>query len=177
MVTDQCTTCGSFVSKNWIQICIFQPVTGQRLILPREVPKFGYLFRLSTDTVRLPNNSSGKYHHFKRAGLSVQLMPSYGIRLNSIAKFLDGIFEFLPYMEFPFIKELQLFEYSYQRILGNCMLLIWPMMSTVTFRLKPWWIQFPVMRPPISWNEFPTIFLSEWIIVEIKHKTQPSQTF
>ena len=25
----------------------------------------------------------------------------------------------------------------YQRILGNCMLPIWPMTSTVTFRLKP----------------------------------------
>ena len=49
----------------------------------------------------------------------------------------------------------------YQRILGNSMSPIWPMTSTVTFCLKPWWIQFPVMRPPIGWNEFPTIFWSD----------------
>ena len=50
---------------------------------------------------------------------------------------------------------------SYQRILGNCMWPIWKMTSTVTFRLKPWWIEFLVMRPPIGWNEFPTIFWSD----------------
>ena len=35
------------------------------------------------------------------------------------------------------------------------------MTSSLTFRLKPWWIYFPVTRPPIDWNEFPTIFWSE----------------
>ena len=30
--------------------------------------------------------------------------------------------------------------WSYQRILRNCMLPIWPMTFTVTFRLKSWWI-------------------------------------
>ena len=51
--------------------------------------------------------------------------------------------------------------WTYQRTLGNSMLPIWPMTSTGTFRLKPWWIQFPVMRPPIGWNEFPIIFRSD----------------
>ena len=44
----------------------------------------------------------------------------YKLALNSILKSISN---------FP--------TNSYQRILGNCMLPIWPMTSTVPFRLKP----------------------------------------